>query len=75
MSPRWNPHRDERTGRHVVHNLHVHLVFVTEYRRNAFTDATPTRTEESTREVCADFKAELKQCCGCRRSGRAASAG
>lgn len=45
-----------RTGRHVVHNLHVHLVFVTKYRRKAFSDAMLTR-----REVCTDFEAELKQ--------------
>ena len=50
-----------RTGRHVVYNLHVHLVFVTKYRRNAFTDAMLTRTEEIMREVCTDFEAELKQ--------------
>jgi putative transposase len=36
VSPRWAPDPDARTGRHVVHNLHVHLVFVTKYRRNAF---------------------------------------
>src|ERR1041385_3777033 len=61
MSPRWTPHPDVRTGRHVVHNLHVHLVFVTKYRRNAFTDAMLTRTEEIMREVCTGFEAELKQ--------------
>jgi putative transposase len=37
------------------------LVFVTKYRRNAFTDAMLTRTEEIMREVCADFEAELQQ--------------
>lgn len=42
-------------------NLHVHLVFITTYRRNAFTDAMLTRTEEIVREVCGDFEAELKQ--------------
>nr|WP_276320181.1 transposase [Histophilus somni] len=26
-----------RRGRHVVFNLHVHLVFVTKYRREVFT--------------------------------------
>lgn len=31
------------------------------YRREAFTDAMPTRTEEIMREVCDDFEAELKQ--------------
>lgn len=61
MSPRWNPHPDVRTGRHVVYHLHVHLVFVTKYRRNALTDAMLTSTEEIMREVCADFEAELNQ--------------
>ncbi|XES01505.1 transposase [Streptomyces sp. S1D4-11] len=50
-----------RTGRHVVHNLHVHLVFVTNYRRKAFTDAMLTHCEEVMREVCTNFEAELKQ--------------
>jgi putative transposase len=58
---RWNPNPDVRTGRHVIHNLHVHLVFVTKYRRKAFTDAMLTRCEEIMREVCQDFEAELKQ--------------
>ncbi|WSN70736.1 IS200/IS605 family transposase [Streptomyces sp. NBC_01361] len=40
--------------------MHVHLVFVTKYRRKAFTDAMLTRTEEIMREVCGDFEAELK---------------
>ncbi|MCX4427643.1 IS200/IS605 family transposase [Streptomyces mirabilis] len=61
MSLRWNPNPDVRTGRHVVHNLHAHLVFVTKYRRNAFTDVMLTRCEEVMREVCTDFEAELKQ--------------
>ena len=61
MSPRWNPDPDVRTGRHVVYNLHAHLVFVTKYRRKAFTDAMLTRCEEVMRQVCQDFEAELKQ--------------
>ncbi|WP_405969375.1 IS200/IS605 family transposase [Streptomyces sp. NBC_00988] len=61
MSPPWNPHPDVRTGRHVVYNLHVDLVFVTKYRRKAFTGAMLTRTEEIMREVCMDFEADLKQ--------------
>jgi putative transposase len=43
MSPRWNPNPDVRRGRHVVYNLHVHLVFVTKYRRNAMTGEILTR--------------------------------
>ncbi|MFC5782478.1 MULTISPECIES: IS200/IS605 family transposase [Streptomyces] len=61
MSPRWNPNPDMRTGCHVVHHLHVHWVYVTKCRRNAFTDAMLTRTQEIRREVCGDFEAELKQ--------------
>lgn len=61
MSPRWTPNPDIRTVRHVVYNLHVHLVFVTKYRRKAFTDVMLTRCEEVMREVCTDFEAELKQ--------------
>lgn len=60
MSPRWNPNPDVRNGRHVVHNLHVHLVFVTKYRRKAMTDAMLTRCEEIMRVVCTDFEAELQ---------------
>ncbi|WP_330460808.1 transposase [Streptomyces sp. NBC_00820] len=61
MSPRRNPDPDVRTGRHVVYNLHAHLVFATKYRRKALTDAVPPRTEEIIREVRAGFEAELKQ--------------
>ncbi|MFD6915636.1 IS200/IS605 family transposase [Streptomyces virginiae] len=61
LCQRWNPNPDVRTGRHVVYDLHVHLVFVTKYRRKAFTDSMLTRTEEIMREVCADFEVELKQ--------------
>jgi putative transposase len=37
------------------------LVFVTKYRREAFTEAMLTRCEEIMREVCTDFEAELRQ--------------
>ncbi|MEV6981342.1 IS200/IS605 family transposase [Sphaerisporangium sp. NPDC051017] len=40
-----------RTGRHVVSNLHTHLVFVTNYRRGAFTGPMPIRCEQIMREV------------------------
>lgn len=56
-----DPNPDVRTGRHVVYDLHVHLVFVTTYRRKAFTNEMLTRCEGIMREVCADFEANLKQ--------------
>ncbi|MFC9266473.1 IS200/IS605 family transposase [Streptomyces zhihengii] len=58
---RWNPDPDVRTGRQVVHHLHVHSVFVTKYRCQAMTDAVLTRCEETMREERTDFEAELKQ--------------
>ncbi|MEV8563830.1 IS200/IS605 family transposase [Streptomyces sp. NPDC051917] len=47
-------------GRHVTYSRHVHLVFVTKYRRKAMTDAMLTRCEEIMREVCTDFETELR---------------
>ncbi|MFF3247241.1 IS200/IS605 family transposase [Streptomyces sp. NPDC002870] len=61
MSPRWEPDPDIRRGNHVIHNLHVHLVFVTKYRRGVFNDEMLTRCEEIMRNVCQDFEAELKE--------------
>ena len=61
MSPRWEPDPDVRRGRSVVHNLHVHLVFVTKYRRGVFTAQMLTRCEEVMRAVCRDFGAELRE--------------
>ncbi|MFF3665058.1 IS200/IS605 family transposase [Microtetraspora malaysiensis] len=61
MSPRWEPNPDVRTGRHVAYNLHAHLVFVTKYRRGAFTDPMLVRCEQIMREVCADFEVELRE--------------
>jgi putative transposase len=61
MSPRWEPDPDIRRGRSVVYNLHAHLVFVTKYRRGAFTDAMLTRCEQVMRDVCAGFGTELRE--------------
>ncbi|MFF3672041.1 IS200/IS605 family transposase [Microtetraspora malaysiensis] len=61
MSPRWKANPDVRTGCHVIYNLHAHLVFVTRYRRGAFTDEMLARCEEIMREVCADFEVELRE--------------
>ncbi|GGJ33270.1 hypothetical protein GCM10010121_050550 [Streptomyces brasiliensis] len=41
--------------------MHVHLVFVTKYRRGVFDDEMLTRCEEIMRKVCEDFEAELKE--------------
>ena len=51
--------RDYRTGRHCVFGLHVHLVFVTKYRRGVLTDEHLTAMEPILAAVCADFGAAL----------------
>lgn len=61
MSPRWEPNPDIRRGRNVIHHLHAHLVFVTKYRRGAFTDQILTRCEEIMRDVCGSLGAQLRE--------------
>ncbi len=53
------PSNDIRTGRHCVFNLHVHLVFVTKYRRGVFTKAILDDLRPILASVCNDFEAEL----------------
>jgi len=55
------PNDDYRRGRHVVSLLHVHLVFVTKYRRGVFDDGMLKYCEQVMRKVCADFEADLRE--------------
>ena len=48
-----------RTGRHCVFLLHVHLVFLTKYRRGVRTKAIHDDLKEKFASVCHDFEAEL----------------
>lgn len=48
-----------RKGRHVVYAMHVHLVFVTKYRRKVFSGEHLDFLEGVFRSVCTDFEAEL----------------
>jgi len=50
-----------RSGRHCVFNMHVHLVFVTKYRKNVFTKAMLEAMEGMFKKVCLDFEAELTE--------------
>ena len=52
---------DIRTGRQCVFNLHVHLVFVTKYRREVFTQTTLEAMRGIFEDVCRDFEAELME--------------
>lgn len=48
-----------RTGRHCVFKMHVHLVFVTKYRKKVFDDKILKATQEIFSNVCDGFEAEL----------------
>lgn len=48
-----------RTGRHVIFNLHVHLVFVAKYRRKVFTKEVLDDLRSIFESVCTDFEAQL----------------
>ena len=48
-----------RQGRHCVFNMHVHLVFVTKYRREVFTKPILDDMRPIFASVCKDFEAEL----------------
>ena len=55
---------DYRTGRHVIYMLHVHLVFVTKYRRDVLSEPAIRDLRRIFAKVCAGFEAELVECDG-----------
>lgn len=48
-----------RHGRHCVFKLHVHLVFVTKYRKNIFTKSLVNEFKEIFGKICLDFESTL----------------
>jgi putative transposase len=52
---------DLRRGRNCVFLMHVHLVFVTKYRRNVFTKPILEELRGIFQNVCKDFCAELAE--------------
>ena len=54
-----NKNNNIRTGRHCVFMMHVHLVFITKYRRGVFTKTILDELKNIFTSVCADFEAEL----------------
>nr|WP_193002719.1 IS200/IS605 family transposase [Vibrio litoralis] len=48
-------------GRHSCYSLHLHIVFVTKYRRKVFGDLHLQSLEATFRELCLGFDAELKE--------------
>lgn len=53
-----------RTGRAVIFDMYVHLLFVTKYRRNVLSELRLRDLTEIFAKVCRDFGAGLKQCSG-----------
>ena len=51
--------QDLRTKRRVVYSLQLHLVFVTKYRKNVFTDKMYERLHFHFGRVCDDFECKL----------------
>ncbi|MGK7894599.1 MAG: IS200/IS605 family transposase, partial [Xenococcus sp. (in: cyanobacteria)] len=54
-----NKSTDIRTGRHCVFKLHVHLVFVTKYRKKVFTNEILQDLEAIFQDVARDFESEI----------------
>ena len=50
---------DIRHGRHCVFLMHIHLVFVTKYRREVFTKEILNDLRVIFAQTCLDFEAEL----------------
>jgi putative transposase len=50
---------DFRAGRHVVHKLNAHLVFVPKYRRGVITPRVFDILKAAWEKVCADFEGDL----------------
>lgn len=51
-------------NRYAAFNLHVHLVFITKYRRKILGEVHHTYFSECAAEICRSFDAELKECNG-----------
>lgn len=56
--------QDYRTGRHCVFALHVHLVFVTKFRRAVLSELAIRDLAAIFAKVCKDFEATLVECSG-----------
>lgn len=55
---------DVRRGRHCITNIHIHLVFVTKYRKCVFTPEILSTLNSLFAKICEDFDAELAECDG-----------
>ena len=51
-------------NRHAAFNLHVHLIFITKYRKKVLGEVHHNYFHECVTEICKKFDAELKECNG-----------
>lgn len=51
-------------NRHAAYSLHVHLVFITKYRKKILGDLYHDFFKQCVSVICKDFEAELKECNG-----------
>ena len=54
-----SPKTELRRGRHVVFNLHVHLVFATKYKGQVFTKEILDEMKSIFEQVCFEFESTL----------------
>lgn len=47
--------------RHAVYDIHIHLVFITKYRRKVFTDEILSYCEAEMQRIALSLKAELEE--------------
>ncbi|MDQ7058244.1 MAG: IS200/IS605 family transposase [Ghiorsea sp.] len=50
---------DYRTGRHCVFNMHIHLVFITKYRKAVFTKSDVDELRSIFTGICESFESAL----------------
>ena len=53
-----------RTGRHCLFIMHIHLVFVTKYRRDVFTPKMIDVLKKYFAKICKNMEAQLVECNG-----------
>lgn len=60
MVRQWT-YEDYYRGRHVIYKLHIHLVFVTKYRKGCLTNEILDYIEKSMKNVCTKYESTLTE--------------
>jgi putative transposase len=50
---------DYRRGAHTVFEIHLHLVWITKYRRLALSGEVATRVRDLIRDICAEHEVKI----------------